>query len=134
MHDTINLQKYANLLVETLPIAVSDDDDHEKFRASISRLMHKGEKNLSPEETEILRLLAVLVADYEKRVFPFKRVAPHVVLSSLLEDNLMKSKDLLPIFKTEPAISEVLSGKRSISKMKAERLGELFSVSYKMFL
>lgn len=133
MQDTISLQKYANLLVETLPVAIENQAEHKKSLAVIDRLMKKGEANLSPEEKKILGLLTVLTADYEKRTFPTRPLAPHLVLQSLLEDNGLRQKDLLPIFKTEAAISEILSGKRPISKNKAEGLGEFFHVSDKLF-
>lgn len=133
MQDTISLQKYANLLVETLPVAIENEDERQKFLAVIDRLMKKGEANLSPEEMKILGLLTILMADYEKRAFPTEPLAPHLVLQSLLEDNGLRQKDLLPIFKTEAAISEILNGKRPISKNKAEELGKFFNVSYKLF-
>ena len=134
MPDTINLRKYANLLIETLPVAVETEDSRQRFLTTIDRLMSKGEANLSREETEILRLLSVLVADYEKRVFALRPLAPNVVIQSLLEDNFMQQEDLLPIFETEAAISEILSGKRTISKAEAEKLADFFNVSYKIFL
>ena len=133
MHNTINLQKYANLLVETLPVAIETDEERQKSLAVIDRLMKKGEANLSPEEVKILGLLTVLAADYEKRTFPTHPLAPHLVLQSLLEDNGLRQKDLVPIFKTEAAISEILNGKRPISKSKAGGLGEFFHVSDKLF-
>ncbi len=133
MRNTINLQKYANLLVETLPAAIENEKERQKFSAVINRLMKKGEANLSPEETKILKLLTVLTADYEKRTFPTRPLEPHLVLQSLLEDNGLRQKDLLPIFKTEAAISEILNGKRPVSKNKAEELGEFFHVSDKLF-
>jgi len=133
MPNTINLQKYANLLVETLPAAIENEAERQKFLTVINRLMKKGEANLSPEETKILGLMTVLTADYEKRTFTIQPLAPHLVLQSLLEDNELRQKDLLPIFKTEAAISEILNGKRPISKSKAEELGAFFHVSYKLF-
>lgn len=133
MQNTINLQKYANLLVETLPAAIENEEERQKSLAVIDRLMKKGEANLSPEEEKILGLLTVLMTDYEKRTFPTLQLAPHLVLQSLLEDNGLRQKDLVPIFKTEAAISEILNGKRPISKSKAEKLGEFFHVSAKLF-
>ncbi len=129
----ISLQKYANLLVETLPTAIENEDERQKFLTVIDRLMKRGEANLLPEEEKILKLLTVLTADYEKRTFQIEPLAPHFILQSLLEDNGLRQKDLLPIFKTEAAISEILNGKRSISKNKAEELGDFFHVSYKLF-
>ena len=134
MTENINLQKYVNLLVETLPITVKSDSEHQKYKIIVTNFMLKGEEKLSPEETEILRLLCVLIADYEKKAFPVESLAPHILLQTILEDNFMKNKDLLPIFKTESAISEILNGKRPISREKAKDLAELFKVSYKVFL
>ncbi len=134
MSNTINLQKYANLLVETLPVAIENEEECQKSLAVIDRLMKKGEANLSPEETKILGLMTILAADYEKRTFKIQPLAPHLVLQSLLEDNNLRQKDLIPIFKTEAAISEILNGKRPISKNKAGELGEFFHVSEKLFL
>lgn len=133
MQTTINLEKYANLLIETLPTAIENEAERQKTLAVIDRLMKKGEANLSPEEIKILKLLTVLAADYEKRTFPIQPLAPHLVLQSLLEDNDLRQKDLLPIFKTEAAISEILNGKRPISKNKAIELGTFFHVSDKLF-
>ncbi|MEP7338134.1 MAG: hypothetical protein ABI977_10355 [Acidobacteriota bacterium] len=42
--------------------------------------------------------------------------------------------DLLPIFKSRGYISEVLSGKRAISKRIAKALGERFPVSAELFI
>jgi len=134
MTGNINLQKYANLLVETLPAAITNDADHKKYTSIIADMMRKGENVLSPEETEILRLLAVLVADYERNAFPIESLEPHVFLRSLLEDNFMKQRDLLPVFKTEGAVSEVLNGKRPISRDKAKELAKTFHVDFKAFL
>lgn len=133
MQTTINLEKYANLLIETLPAAIENEAERQKTLAVIDRLMKKGEANLSPEEIKILKLLTVLAADYEKRTFQMQPLAPHLVVQSLLEDNNLRQKDLLPIFKTEAAISEILNGKRPISKNKAVELGIFFSVSAKLF-
>lgn len=133
MNSTINLQKYADLLAETLPVAIENEEERQKSLDVIDRLMRKGEANLSPEETKILGLMTVLTADYEKRTFAIQPLAPHLVLQSLLEDNGLRQKDLLPIFKTEAAISEILNEKRPISKSKAEQLSAFFHVSCKLF-
>ena len=130
----MNLQKYVNLLVETLPVAITNSDEHRKYTAIATNLMLKGEEKLSSEETAILRLLSVLIADYEKHAFPIESLAPNIFLQTLLEDNFMKNKELLPVFKTESAISEVLNGKRPISREKAKELASIFKVDYKMFL
>jgi antitoxin component HigA of HigAB toxin-antitoxin module len=51
-----------------------------------------------------------------------------------MEQNELTQTDLLPVFKSRGYISEVLSGKRAISKRIAKALGERFSVSAELFI
>ena len=44
------------------------------------------------------------------------------------------AKDLLPLFGTRGRVSEVLSGKRSISKEQAKKLASLFKVTADLFI
>lgn len=50
------------------------------------------------------------------------------------KENDLAQTDLLPIFKSRGYISEVLSGKRAISKRIAKALGARFSVSAELFI
>ena len=133
MHDGFNQKKYGKLLAETLPVSITEDTEWQRLREILGSSMKKG-TNISPEEGKLLELLAVLIEEYEKKKFPLEPLAPHVVLRTLLEENELKQKDLLPIFRTAPIISEVLSGKRAIEKNKAKELAEFFHVSYTLFL
>jgi HTH-type transcriptional regulator/antitoxin HigA len=51
----------------------------------------------------------------------------------MTERNL-KQKDLLAIFKSKGIASEVINGKRSISKAQARELGQFFNVSPAVFI
>jgi HTH-type transcriptional regulator/antitoxin HigA len=51
-----------------------------------------------------------------------------------MEQNDLTQADLLPIFKSRGYISEVLSGKRAVSKRIAKALGKRFSVSAELFI
>jgi HTH-type transcriptional regulator / antitoxin HigA len=46
----------------------------------------------------------------------------------------LKQKDLVPVFGSQGVASEVLNGKRSISKAQAKALGDFFHVSPALFL
>ncbi len=61
-------------------------------------------------------------------------VAMIMYLRALIEQNDLTQSDLLPIFKSRGYISDVLSGKRAISKRIAKALGERFSVSAELFI
>jgi HTH-type transcriptional regulator/antitoxin HigA len=46
----------------------------------------------------------------------------------------LKPKDMLDVFGSKEITSEVINGKRSISKAQAKALGEFFHVSPALFL
>jgi len=88
---------------------------------------------MSKEEGRLLELLGMAVEEYEDRVHPAPKVEPHVMLRYLLYEKQMKSSDLQHIL-PRSRVSEILSGKRSISKTQAKQLAELFHVSVGLFI
>jgi HTH-type transcriptional regulator/antitoxin HigA len=56
------------------------------------------------------------------------------MLAHLIETSGRTTKDLLPIFGTRSRVSEVLNGRRSVSKEQAKKLAELFKVSTDLFI
>jgi HTH-type transcriptional regulator / antitoxin HigA len=50
-----------------------------------------------------------------------------------MNDRGLKQKDLLGVFGSQGVASEVVNGKRSISKSQAKALGEFFHVSPTLF-
>ena len=55
-------------------------------------------------------------------------------LAYLMETSRRTAKDLLPAFGTRGRVSEVLSGKRSISKEQARKLAAVFKVKADLFI
>jgi HTH-type transcriptional regulator/antitoxin HigA len=51
-----------------------------------------------------------------------------------METSGRTAKDLLPVLGTRGRVSEVLSGKRSISKQQAKKLASLFKVTVDLFI
>jgi len=122
---------YDELLHEIQPKAIHTKAEHARLFREIKRLMLKGEDNLTPAETAILEVLATLVEDYEKRIYPRAKSTPAELLEFLMEQHNLKAADLpLP----SSRVSEILSGKRAISKQQAIELGKLFHVSPAVFL
>ena len=129
-------EKYGNLLVRVLPSVITNDDDLERLLQEIDRLITKDIKqgSLSPEEDRLLELLGLLVEEYEDKHYPMPEVAPNEVLKFLMEDRELKQKDLVHIFGSTGITSEVVNGKRSISKAQAKKLAEFFKVSVELFI
>jgi HTH-type transcriptional regulator/antitoxin HigA len=127
-------KKYGSLLAQTLPAVIQTEEQNEQYLAIVEKLMRKGEENLSPEENTLLDLLVHLIEDFEKRYYKPRKATPLEVLHELMAANDLKQSDLVPIFGSKGITSEVVNGKRGISKANAKALGELFSISPAAFI
>ena len=130
----IENKTYADLVLKVLPTAIRSDEEYKIILANIDELMSKGEDNLCPEEERLLETLAILAESYEDEYYPMPNVSPNVVLNTLMNERELKQKDLLPIFGSTGIASEVVNGKRSISKAQAKKLAEFFKVSVELFI
>ena len=81
----------------------------------------------------LLELLSVLIEGYEDRVHPLPKTQPHKMRAYLLEEKGMKPSDLWRVL-PKSRVSEILNGRRSISKSQAKQLAELFRVPVDVFL
>jgi HTH-type transcriptional regulator / antitoxin HigA len=136
MTANVDTKKYGLLLMQTLPSVISNERELERLTEQVDRLMTKGIKQgeLSPEEGSLLELLTVLIESYEDEHYPMPEVAPNEILKFLMEERELKQKDLLHIFGSTGITSEVVNGKRSISKAQAKKLAEFFKVSVELFI
>jgi HTH-type transcriptional regulator/antitoxin HigA len=55
-------------------------------------------------------------------------------LRVLMEDRGIRQRDLIPVFGSSSVVSDVLNGKRSISKAHARKLAEHFHVPASLFI
>lgn len=130
----INKAKYAALLTEVLPRPIQTEAQNERALKLVERLLAKGDDQLTAEESVLLELLIQLVERFEERRYAIPDAPPHRVLQTLIENRGLKQKDLLPIFGSSGIASEVINGKRAISKEQAKKLGEFFKLSPAAFL
>jgi len=118
----------------TLAGAIDSEAEYDHMVAAVERLMDMGEAHLSSEESALLETMAILIQSYDNHHHPVPAVAPNQMLANLMESSGRATADLLPIFGTRGRVSEVLSGKRSISKEQAKKLASLFKVSAALFI
>jgi HTH-type transcriptional regulator/antitoxin HigA len=130
----VNRQRYARLANRIVIKAIETEEEYDRMVAAAERLMDKGEENQSPEESALLETMAILIHAYDDRHHPLPETPPHRMLAYLLETSGRKRQDLLPIFSTRGRISEVLNGKRAISKEQAKKLASFFKVSADLFI
>jgi HTH-type transcriptional regulator/antitoxin HigA len=124
---------YSELLAAIQPQVINTEEENEFFLSVIDKIMDLGE-NLTPEQGRLLDLLVALVEDFEDKHYQLKQATPHEILIELMAERNLKQKDLLAIFKSKGIASEVINGKRSISKAQAKELGQFFNVSPAVFL
>ena len=131
---TVDPKKYTRLANRVVVKAIETEEEYDRMVAAVERLMDKGEAHLSAVESALLETLAILVQAYDERRNPSPSVAPNESLAYLMETSGRTARELLPIFGTRGRVSEVLSGKRSISKQQAKKLASLFKVTVDLFI
>lgn len=100
----------------------------------VNHLMSKGEKKLTTEERWLLRMLVRLIEDFEEKAYPINEAQPRAMLKTLMEDRGLKQIDLAPLFGGRSRVSDVLAGKRDISKAQAKALAAFFKVPADLFI
>jgi HTH-type transcriptional regulator/antitoxin HigA len=126
-------RKYRTLLSRALPVVVRTDAEYRRLLQIVERIMEKPEEEIGEEEGRLLELLGVLIEGYEDRAHPLPVTQPHKMLAHLLEEKGMMASDLWSVL-PKSRVSEILNGKRGISKAQAKQLAELFRVPVELFL
>ncbi len=125
---TLNPVAYGELLAKVQPHPIKDDREYDRLVAEVGRLMERGERRLSKEETSLLEMLSILIEDYDRKHYPLPLPQPHNMLAFLLEEKGLEPHDLWPVLGSKSRVSEILSGKRAISKSHAKKLALFFHV------
>jgi HTH-type transcriptional regulator/antitoxin HigA len=131
---TVDPRKYARLANRVVVKAIETEEEYDHMVAAVEHLMDKGAEQLSPEESALLETLAILVQAYDDRHHPLPPLAPNKMLAYLMGTSGRAAADLVPVLGTRGRVSEVLSGKRSISKEQAKRLAAVFRVTADLFI
>lgn len=90
--------------------------------------------DLSSDAADYLDVLGRLVEDYEDEHVHIPDVRGTAALLHLMEENDLKQKDLAHLFGGKSALSEVLNGKRELSKRQIQRLRDYFGVPADLFI
>jgi HTH-type transcriptional regulator / antitoxin HigA len=95
----------------------------------------------SPEDDALLELLVQLIERFEEEHYSFELNAsegelanPRSILLYLMEEHDLKQVDLVGVIGSRGVVSEVVNGKREISKAQAAALARLFHVDVGLFI
>jgi HTH-type transcriptional regulator/antitoxin HigA len=123
---------YAKLLTKSLPRPIRTAAEHSRLTAVLLELDER--ENPSAEEDALAEMLTLLIENYEDRRYPLPQVLPGDSLKALMEERGLKHKDVWPVLGNKGAATEILNGRRSISKAQAKRLAAFFRVPVDLFI
>jgi HTH-type transcriptional regulator/antitoxin HigA len=123
---------YSKLLAEIAPRAIETQEEYDRLLAVAERLTFA--KNLTPEERALYKLLVTLIEVYERENYPIDKSEPHEILQHIMESSGTRQADLVGIIGSSGVVSEVVNGKRAISKAQAKALGDYFKISPSLFI
>lgn len=112
---------------------IKTQQDHEQALARLMALMDMDPTPGSSENDEI-DVLAVLIEKYEKETFPLDKPDPIEAIKFRMDQQGLTNKDLIPYFGSAPKVSEVLSGKRTLSLNMIRKLSEGLGISAEILI
>jgi HTH-type transcriptional regulator/antitoxin HigA len=129
---TLNKSEYGALLANIQPQVITTEEENDRALGIVESLL--AEKNLSLEKEQILRLLVSLIEKFEDEHYQLAASTPHSILLHLMEERGLRQTDLVGLIGSRGVVSEVINGKRTISKSQAKSLGEFFHVDPSLFI
>jgi len=131
MTRTLNKETYAKILAQYQPKVIETESENEAAIALAESLEYRAR---TPEEDALLELLVALIEKFEEEHYPLPEGNPHSMLLHLMEARGIKQEDLVGVIGSRGVVSEVVNGKRGISKAQAKALAEFFHVSPELFI
>ncbi|MEO8596816.1 MAG: transcriptional regulator [Candidatus Solibacter sp.] len=130
---TLTETAYGKLLSAARPRVIKTDAENERAIAKLEALDTLGRK-LTGEEAELAELLTLLIQRFEETRYPLSNATPLDALRELMEVRDIRQRDLIPIFGASSVASDVLNGKRGISKTHARKLADFFHAPLSLFI
>lgn len=118
---------YIELLQEFPPRPIKSEEELLATQEVIDSLIDNAP--LTSDEQDYLNLLGTLVYEYELSTEPIPDIYGVELLKVLIEDNELRQKDLVPIFKTESIVSDILKNRRQLTTRHIQELAEFFHTS-----
>jgi HTH-type transcriptional regulator/antitoxin HigA len=123
-------QSFHDLIGVTI---VRTEADHARASATITRLLDVVGEDEHHPLAEVLDFLSEQVRQYEDQVAPIPDAPPAEVLRFLMEQHGLRQEDLSDCA-PQGRISDILQGRREVSKAVAKRLAQRFRVRADVFL
>jgi HTH-type transcriptional regulator/antitoxin HigA len=124
---------YGKLLAEELPQPIRSEREFDRMVARLEELDFTKRK-LTPEDKALREILAALIEVYDEEHHHIPEQPPHEMVKYLMEQRGLKQADLVPVLGSRAQVSDLVNGKRGISKAQAKKLAEYFGISAELFI
>jgi HTH-type transcriptional regulator / antitoxin HigA len=133
MTSTFNSTAYIDLLSKTIPSVIETELEYQRLLA-LAESLHFN-KNRTLEEKKIYKLLVTLIEIYESQQYSIPASTPQEILQHIMESSGLRQTDIAEIIgASSGVVSQIVNGKRAISKAQAKALGHQFKVSPSLFI
>jgi HTH-type transcriptional regulator / antitoxin HigA len=112
---------------------IKNKTEYEKMASLLNNLIDIVGSNERHPLADLMEIVGDLIARYESVAFPVRDAPPNQVLAYLMQERSLKQKDLCDIV-SQGVLSEILAGKRDISRKVAKSLADYFGVSPAVFV
>ncbi len=124
---------YGELLAVELPQPIQNDREFDRMAARLEALDF-AKRKLTREEKALREILAALIEVYDETHHHIPKQPPYEIVKHLMEQRGLKQADLVPVLGSRAQVSDLVNGKRGISKAQARKLAEYFGVSAELFI
>ena len=125
---TLDPVAYGKLLALELPRPIQNGREFDNNMMARLEELDFSKRKLTPEEQ------ALLIEVYDDEHHDISELPPHEMVRHLMEQRGLKQVDLVPVLGSRAQVSDLVNGKRGISKTQAKKLGEYFGVPVELFL
>ncbi len=123
---------YSQLLAAESPRAIMNDEELQMMADKLEALDFM-DRPPTPEEAAYRDVLAALVEAYD-RTCKFPQAPPNEVVKFFMEQRGLKQADLVPVLGTRTQVSDIVTGRRGISKAQAKKLAAFFNTGVELFI
>jgi HTH-type transcriptional regulator / antitoxin HigA len=124
-------------LIERFPLVPIKDDAHLDAAHDVAQSLMLRAEPVAADEADYLEVLLDEIAKYESKHHALKlaHMAPHELLQSFMKDHGLKQVTMQEVLGVSSGVmSELVSGKRELTKEHCVKLGQYFKVTPAVFL
>jgi HTH-type transcriptional regulator / antitoxin HigA len=114
------------------PQPIKNRKMHHGYSQAVRILMRESDNLDSGNRAAVGQHLSAVIPfieQYEKKEFPIKPATPEEVLGFLMEQHDLSQYDLAKELGGQPVVSQILRGKRKLTREHIERLSKRFEVA-----